>query len=104
MTLAKTKRKLDAALRELSGELEQQAVKSLLSISRKYPAREITFCSAMGSWGWNSGTYNDRRTYESTRTERLFDDAQQAYGWGAIPAPIRIKAKNGKITERLTDW
>lgn len=103
-TITQTKRKLDALLRTLAKQLEGAAVKSLLAISRKYPNRTITFCSAMGSWGWSSGTVNDWRTYDAERPERLFADTRRHYGWGAIPAPIRIRAKNGKILERLTDW
>lgn len=103
-TITQTKRKLDSALRILAKQLEGAATKSLLAISRKYPTRTITFCSAMGSWGWNSGTGNDWRKYDAERTERLFSDTRQHYGWGAIPAPIRIRAKNGKVVVRLTDW
>lgn len=94
---------IDKAMREYASWLESEAIKATLQLSRRYPSRVIVFCSAMGSWSWNT---DDRefRDLQPKRAMRLFDDAFSAYQWNALPAPVRIKAQNGALIEHITDW
>lgn len=100
-------RQMAKAANAISKELETRAIEAAVKISKQHPANEIIFCSAMGSFTWSS--YEDRRNCMDSRDfsppiKTAFEKALQDWGWNVIPAPIRVKCRNGKVIETLTDW
>jgi hypothetical protein len=86
------------ALDAYAQELERRAEIALRELAQRHPESTVTFCSAMGRYDFSV----DQDTV-SMPIINAFDSAQNDYGWGAIPAPVRMEIRNGKF-EKLTNW
>ena len=94
---------LDDAAAEMECFLREQAIKAAEHFSMQYPRDEIIFCSAMGGYFWHRDTPTDTEDLNPEIKER-FDQALHAYGFEVIPAPIRVKCRNGEVIENVTNW
>jgi hypothetical protein len=105
MSIATIKRTIDKANRQYAKELESLCRAATIRLSKCYKA-EVTFCSAMGTWGWSiDGKWDEiSEDHRAIRTAaKAMDEAQSDYGWNPIPV-VSIKAQGGKITEVKYDW
>lgn len=81
----------------ISVELERRATAALWKLAKSHPTEVVTFCSAMGTYGFD---VNDNEV--NPPVSKLFDRICGEYGYSAIPV-VRMKITNGTLDRKL-DW
>ena len=87
-------------------DLIQGAAKDeVMRLSLLHPGEEFEFCSAMGTYdfSWRDEDGKANYYYANHPICKIMDQVVKNYGWGAIPAPVRMFAKDGKV-KTVTDW
>lgn len=85
--------------------IERMARDEVTRLSELHRDTTFRFISAMGSYWveWVSAEGTRIRSYDRHPLIKRMDDLQSGYGWGVIPAPVWIEARNGEVTIRR-EW
>lgn len=100
--IARANTAMRRAADQMAKALEARAVERMYAIAKRNPTKQISFTSAMGTWGLS--VEGDEEVWrEKDPINRVFEDSQHEWGWSVIPAPISLTLEDGKLT-RKTNW
>jgi len=105
--LDRASKQVDQGLRDISDLLQGTARDIVMVLSLLHPGKTFLFCSAMGTYdiSWREAD-NYKKVicyYKKHPFIKIMDEVQHNYGWEAIPAPVRMIAKDGQV-EVQYDW